>query len=431
MKKFTFSLTFLFLLISTLTSFAQKVVIIGINHATPDGFSFVAAENLAVNDEIFFTENEYSDAGGSFVDNTEAVVKFTVTSQILKGNVVYVEETGVSTNIFTVSTSSGAGTAVKTASSGSFSLSSGGEAFYAYAETAADEDPTNGVSEIYSVLFTGSGEAPVATGGSIPADLNPVNDYPNAVVIDGFVYASTPAKLEFNPNSITRTNVSKAILQNTSNYVSSATNSALSTQFFTNFNLAGSNPSLTVSASPSSLYENSGSSITYTFTLSAAATSNITVNFSVGGTATFSTDYTQSGAATFNASSGTVTILNGNSTASFTVSPVGDTNLEPDETVVLTIAPGTGYDAGSPGAASTTIMNDDAITITPLVAVTGLNHTTNDGFSFVALDTIYPGTSVYFTENSFDNNSLSFTGTEAVFRWVPGAGVSSGKVFVV
>jgi hypothetical protein len=83
------------------------------------------------------------------------------------------------------------------------------------------------------------------------------------------------------------------------------------------------------------------------------------VNFSVGGTATFSTDYTQSGAATFSASSGTVTIGAGNSTATVTIDPSADSTVESDETAMLTVTSGTGYNVGTPSGATGTITNDD------------------------------------------------------------------------
>ena len=70
------------------------------------------------------------------------------------------------------------------------------------------------------------------------------------------------------------------------------------------------------------------------------------MNFSVGGTATFSTDYTQTGAATFTATNGTVTFGAGNSTATVTVDPSADMTVEPDETVILTVTAGTGYNVG-------------------------------------------------------------------------------------
>ena len=206
-----------------------------------------------------------------------------------------------------------------------------------------------------------------------------------------------PNRVEFFQTTPARTNITKAGLTNVSNYNHAQTNQALSTLFFTNFNLTGANPTLTLTASPSSVNENSGTGMVFTITLSANATSNVIVNFSVGGTASFSADYTRTGGTTFGASSGTITIPSGSNSATFTLTPVGETTLEPNETIIITAIAGTGYTAGSPSAATTTIINDDATVITPIVALTGINHsTTQDGFSFVALQNISGSTVIIF-----------------------------------
>ena len=117
---------------------------------------------------------------------------------------------------------------------------------------------------------------------------------------------------------------------------------------------------VTVAVSPASVAEDGVANLVYTFTRTGVASGALTVNFSVGGTATFGTDYAQSGAAAFSASSGTVTIGAGNSTATVTVDPTPDISFESNETVILTVTAGTGYNAGSPSAATGTINNDDA-----------------------------------------------------------------------
>ena len=81
--------------------------------------------------------------------------------------------------------------------------------------------------------------------------------------------------------------------------------------------------------------------------------------------ATFGSDYTQTGAATFSTSTGTVKILAGQTTATVTIDPTTDNVAEPDETVTLTVTSGTGYNVGSPAAATGTIVNDDtSVTVT-------------------------------------------------------------------
>jgi len=118
-------------------------------------------------------------------------------------------------------------------------------------------------------------------------------------------------------------------------------------------------PDVTVAVSPSSVLEDGASNLVYTFTREGSTASPLTVNFTVGGTATFNTDYTQTGAATYNASSGTVTIAAGSSTATVTLDPTADTTVESNETAILTVTSGVSYDVGVPAAATGTITNDD------------------------------------------------------------------------
>jgi serralysin len=141
---------------------------------------------------------------------------------------------------------------------------------------------------------------------------------------------------------------------------------------------------VTVAVSPSSATEDGAPNLVYTFTRNGATTGPLTVNFSVAGTAAFNTDYTQTGAAIFNASSGTITIGAGDSTAAITVNPSLDTVAETDETVVLTVTAGTGYNVASPAAASGTITNDDTqptISINDVSVNEGNAGTTNAGFT--------------------------------------------------
>nr|NCT65417.1 hypothetical protein [Microcystis aeruginosa G13-01] len=126
-------------------------------------------------------------------------------------------------------------------------------------------------------------------------------------------------------------------------------------------------PSITLAVSPSSVTEDGTTNLVYTFTRNGVTTNPLTVNYTVGGTATFNTDYSQIGAASFTATTGTVNFLAGSSTATVTVDPTADTTFETDETVILTLASGTGYTVGTPDAATGTITNDDT-SVTPIEA---------------------------------------------------------------
>ncbi|ELS00221.1 Proprotein convertase P-domain protein, partial [Gloeocapsa sp. PCC 73106] len=101
----------------------------------------------------------------------------------------------------------------------------------------------------------------------------------------------------------------------------------------------------------------------YTFTRTGPIGSALNgVQFDVGGSANFggpNGDYTASGASTFSSSSGTVNFAPGSATATVIVNPDSDTDIEPDETVQLTVTNGTGYTVGSPNSATGTIANDD------------------------------------------------------------------------
>ncbi len=117
---------------------------------------------------------------------------------------------------------------------------------------------------------------------------------------------------------------------------------------------------VTVAVAPSSVEEDGVPNLVYTFTRNGVTAGALTVNFTVNGTATFNTDYTQTGAATFTATDGTVTFAAGSSTATVTVDPTTDNTVEPNETVILTLAAGTGYNVANPSTATGTITNDDA-----------------------------------------------------------------------
>jgi hypothetical protein len=117
---------------------------------------------------------------------------------------------------------------------------------------------------------------------------------------------------------------------------------------------------VTLAVAPSSVSEDGAPNLVYTFTRTGLTAGALTVNFSVAGNAVFGTDYTQTGADSFSATAGTVTFGAGNSTATVTVNPTTDSTSEGDETVILTLTAGSGYNVSSPSAATGTITNDDA-----------------------------------------------------------------------
>ncbi len=121
------------------------------------------------------------------------------------------------------------------------------------------------------------------------------------------------------------------------------------------FNLAPPLPTVSISSNGS---PSESGSVAGTFTISrngATTAGALTVNFTVSGTATGS-DYTVTGG---NFTNGTVTIPDGESSVSITVTPVEDAITEPSETVQLVIATSNNYLLGSNNTASLTITDND------------------------------------------------------------------------
>ena len=148
------------------------------------------------------------------------------------------------------------------------------------------------------------------------------------------------------------------------------------------------------------------------------------MNYTVGGTATLGTDYT--GISTTGTTK-TVTFAAGASAATVTVNPASDTTYESNETVILTLAPGTGYTLGTTTPVTGTITNDDTgptriVSASPnRDTLTGLSNQ-SDHFTFNQLRDSLLGT--YDTVTNFEsgrdrlrflNRAYSTTLTE--IRW--------------
>jgi hypothetical protein len=130
-------------------------------------------------------------------------------------------------------------------------------------------------------------------------------------------------------------------------------------------------PSITLAAPATSVAEDGTANLVYTFTRSGSTSSLLSVNYTVGGSATNGSDYTGIAAT---GTTKTISFATGSSTASLTVSPIADTIVEPDETVLLTLATGSGYTISTTGAVTGTIKNDDFaldVTLPPSGLTTG------------------------------------------------------------
>lgn len=140
-------------------------------------------------------------------------------------------------------------------------------------------------------------------------------------------------------------------------------------------------PLVTLAVAPAAVNENSGSAMVYTFSRTGPTNAALTVTYGVGGTATLGSDY--SGIA----SAGTtksVSFAAGAATTSVSVTPIGDTTVEANETVALTLLSGSGYAVGTSTAVVGTISNDDlpnvSLAVSPSTVTEG--GSTNLTFTF-------------------------------------------------
>ena len=112
-------------------------------------------------------------------------------------------------------------------------------------------------------------------------------------------------------------------------------------------------PTVTISPSDATATEAGTTTGTFTVSRTGSTAAALTVNYTVSGTATSGSDYT--------ALTGSVTIPSGSATATITVTPVDDSLVESDETVIVTLTANAAYTVGAPSSATVTITDNDSI----------------------------------------------------------------------
>ncbi len=178
--------------------------------------------------------------------------------------------------------------------------------------------------------------------------------------------------------------------------------------------IANDDPRVSLAVTPASLLENGTGNATYTFTRTGPTTNLLTVSFDVGGTATFNSDYATSGAASFSETTGTVTFAAGQASKTVIVDPTSDTQVEANETVVLTLAAGMDYVIGSPLAAMATIANDDAeVTVSVSPSSVEEDGTTNLIYTFSRVGLTTSALTVSFTVGGTATFSSDYSQTGA------------------
>ena len=152
-----------------------------------------------------------------------------------------------------------------------------------------------------------------------------------------------------------------------------------------------STPEANFGAGASSIAEGGGTQ-NVAVNLSPAPSGNVTVNYTLSGGATRGTDYSINGVSS---NSGSITVGT-SGTANIPVAITDDSVVESNETVILTLGSGTGYDVGTTRATHTlTITDNDRATATPELTITGGSAVTEGGdASFVISSNPAPSSSI-------------------------------------
>ena len=100
----------------------------------------------------------------------------------------------------------------------------------------------------------------------------------------------------------------------------------------------------------------------------------------------------------------------GNTTATVTVDPTADKVVESNETVILTLATGTGYNVANPNEATGTITNDDA-EVTLAVAPSSVEEdgVINLVYTFTRIGDISGALAVNFTISGTADAATDYT----------------------
>jgi Calx-beta domain len=115
-------------------------------------------------------------------------------------------------------------------------------------------------------------------------------------------------------------------------------------------------PQITLALASRTVAEDGAANLIYTFQRTGPTTTDLSVNYTVAGTASLGTDYT--GIADTHTTK-TISFAAGSAAATLSVDPTPDSEIEPNETVALTLAAGAGYRIGTTTAVRGRIRNDD------------------------------------------------------------------------
>jgi len=117
---------------------------------------------------------------------------------------------------------------------------------------------------------------------------------------------------------------------------------------------------VSLAVAPATSSEDGSGNLIYTFSRNAngALNRSLTINYTIAGSATSDIDYT--GLSVLGPTQ-SITFPAGALTASLTLDPIADSEIETDETISLTLVPGAGYTVSTTSAITGMILNDDML----------------------------------------------------------------------
>ncbi len=196
-----------------------------------------------------------------------------------------------------------------------------------------------------------------------------------------------------------------------------ATGSATGT--ITNDDVAQTPPTVSIANASKSEGNSGTSNLAFTVTLSKTSTSPVTVQYATSnGTATAGSDYT--------ATSGTITFAAGETSKTVNVAVTGDTTVESNETLTVTLSSPSGATIAT-GSATGTITNDDVAQTPPTVSIAnaskseGNSGTSNLAFTVTLSKTsTSPVTVQYATSNGTATAGSDYTATSGTITFAAG-----------
>jgi uncharacterized protein YhjY with autotransporter beta-barrel domain len=233
--------------------------------------------------------------------------------------------------------------------------------------------PEDGATNmVYTVSRSAASSSPLTVNLTASGTATAGTDYTGGVASVTIAANATAATITINPTADSAVEANETVILTVAagaGYLVGAPASATGTI------LNDDVPTATITVAPASTQENGAPNLVYTVALDAAPTSALTVNFTLGGTAINGNDYASTGTS--------VVIPAGSTSQTIVINPNSDGTIEPDETVIITLAVGAGYIVGTPGSATGTILNDDfpSIAIGNATVTEGNSGTTNMVFT--------------------------------------------------